>query len=817
MRRIMKRIFFLIIITFLLFPYIPVRHSSASGGGFPPEDFSFPDSCTFLDRNGEVLRYLPDEEGRYHLWIDSKEIPDIVKKTFIAAEDRRFYSHQGVDLMAILRALKDNLSQGRIVSGASTITQQVIRLLYPRKKTYRDKIVEMSRSGRLERILSKEEILEQYLNRVPMGNNIVGIELASRVYLGKGASDLSVAEAALLAALPKAPGRLNPFKGNKERLFHRKDWVLTRMAEEGYLSEKELKEALEYKILLHKKTAFPMKAPHCVDLLMARGEASPGIHVTTLDLALQREVEKILISHRPRLASRGVKQAAAIVLHNPTMEVLALSGSFSYSPRNKGFNNGVIARRSAGSTIKPLIYGMALERGYTVSSLLEDTLRKYWTPFGDFSPDNFDRKEYGPVTLRVALGNSLNLSAVKMMEVLDRETAYQWMERMNLITDSKKGADYYGLGLVIGNAEVSLEQLVSAYAMLANGGTYRPPRYFVEKEMSAGDPIFSKEVAYIISDILSDPAARMITFGNFSDASFPFKVSLKTGTSTRYRDGWTVGYTPEYTVGVWIGNFEGTPTNQMSGAAGAASIFKDIIYLLHENAYPSILPRPETVVTAEVCGISGMKPGPYCPYVSRELFIKGTEPVETCLFHQAERLYHELPTSYTSWIYEKDRKGLVGGYRLRGFSNNLEDVFQEDPTGESLFADRTGIRVRNVTDQENSVSHTIAATEEQKNHYSIGSEIHDEDESSSSDGRLIILYPLPHDHFMLGKNRVGETIRFEVVSHKPVAYIDWFIDGMHYARVGPPYGTYWNLERGKHDITAVTPHKKGDSVEIVVE
>jgi penicillin-binding protein 1C len=790
--------------------------SLAGEGDFGEKDIAMPDNCIFLDRNAEVLRFLPDERGLRHLWIPGKDIPDIVKQAFIAAEDKHFYGHHGVDWPASLRALKDNILQGRIVSGASTITQQVVRLIYPRKRTYKDKLVEISRSGRLEGSLSKDEILEQYLNRVPLGNHILGIELASRVYFGKSASQLSVAEAAVLASLPKAPGKLDPFRTNRGNLIRRKNWVLKRMAEQGYLSEEGFKKAREETILFRKQKPFPMKAPHLVHLLMAKGENSPGIHTTTIDLALQRAVERILTSHRARLVSKGVKQAAAIVVHNPSMEVLAWVGSFSYSSRNKGFNNGAIARRSAGSTIKPFIYGMALDKGYTISSLLEDTLRKYRTPFGDFSPDNFDMKEYGPVTMRVALGNSLNISAIKMMEALDQETAYQLLGRMNLITDSRRGSDYYGLGLVVGNAEVSLEQLVAAFAMLANSGVYRPLKYFLESEEGSGDRIFSKEVAYILSDVLSDPSARMITFGGFHDVSFPFKVSLKTGTSTRYRDGWTVGYTPEYTVGVWVGNFEGTSAGRTTGALGAAPIFRDVMDLLHGNAHPSTTDRPVRVTTAEICGISGMKPGPDCHYVTRELFIKGTEPTETCLFHERERYYHELPSTFAGWVYEKDQKGFSGSYRLRGFSKNLEDVFQNDPVSDSLFKNLTGIRVRRDDRQEEQFGRPLVGREDRLHHYSIGDGI-DERTDPSTDGQLSIIYPLRNDRFIFEKNRIAQMIRLEIVSHRPVEYVDWFVDGVHYTRVKPPYRTYWQLERGRHQIIAVTPFRKGDSIEILVE
>jgi len=240
------------------------------------------------------------------------------------------------------------------------------------------------------------------------------------------------------------------------------------------------------------------------------------------------------------------------------------------------------------------------------------------------------------------------------------------------------------------------------------------------------------------------------------------------------------------------------------------------MYLLHGNSHPSTTERPETVITAEICGISGMKPGPECHYVTRELFIKGTEPTEPCAFHRKERYYHELPTPFAGWVYEKDQKGLTGSYRLSGFSKDLDDVFNDDPVSGSLFKDLTGIRIRKDDPQEGPLSMNITKAEDQLHHYSIGNEI-DEEGEGSTDGLLRIIYPLPNDRFIFERDRVSQMIRLEIVSHKPVEYVDWFIDGIHYTRARPPYYAYWQLERGRHQITAVTPSKKGDSIGIIVE
>jgi penicillin-binding protein 1C len=787
--------------------------AAASEGSFSPEDLTLFDNCVFLDRDGRLLRFLPDEKGLRRINISQDEIPELVKKAFISIEDRRFYSHGGFDLAAILRALKDNLLAGRVVSGASTISQQTVRLIYPHKRTLGDKITEIFRSARLEGLLDKEEILTQYLNRVPMGNNVVGIELAARTYFGKGVNELVPAEAAVLASLPKAPSFYNPYGRHRENLLKRKDRVLTEMAKEGYLTEEELKEGLKHEISFEKKDAYPFLAPHFTELLLEGEKGCRSAVLTTIDTGTQRAVEGILRSHRARIAARGGTQAAAIVIHNPSMEVLAFAGSFSYSAENKGYNNGVRAFRSAGSTIKPFLYANALEQGYTASSLLEDILRRYKTPLGDYSPDNFDRKEYGPITLRTALGNSLNISAVRMLESLELRPMYDLLKRLNLINYPEEGAEHYGLGLVIGNIEVSLEELVTAYAMLANKGIYRPLRFTLAEEEEAGERIFSEETAYIITDVLSDPSARVLTFGGARELDFPFKVSVKTGTSTKYRDGWAIGYTPEYTAGVWVGDFDGRPTSNITGAWGAGPLLKDIFHLLYGNFMPSQYTVPENVVSAEVCGISGMKPGPSCNYVTKELFIKGTEPKEACSFHQKERYFHELPTNYAGWVFDKASRLPLGSYRLSGFSRDLEELF-DSPQDVNEVDDLPGIRIR--SSEKGASAPSVHQVLYSTSHVTISRQDESEERKFSGSDAVSITYPLPGDRFLM-QDDGEQSIRLESVTSVPMGYVDWFVDGKHYARTRPPYNAYWNLERGSHTIMAVGPNNTGDSIKIIVE
>ncbi|HTZ16982.1 MAG TPA: penicillin-binding protein 1C [Dissulfurispiraceae bacterium] len=777
--------------------------SSAQADYFSNEDLEVKDNLIFTDRSGEMLRFLPDANGLRHLRVRADEVPDHVKKAFVAIEDERFYSHSGVDMRAVLRALKDNLFHGSVVSGASTITQQTARLIHPHPRTLGGKLIEMFMSGELEKKLTKDAILEQYLNRVPLGPGIAGIGLAARIYFDRKPADLSIAQAALLAALPKAPGYYNPYGINRDKLLERKNIVLSKMLSLSFISKEQYDTAKAEELLFKPRAGSPNFAPHVIELLKARTKPEFGIHKTTLDLSLQQDIEKVLQSHKRGLVAKGAHQAAVMVVRNSTMEVLASVGSIAYSETDGGFNNGTTVRRSAGSTLKPFLYAAAIENGYTASSLLEDVIRQYKTPYGFYSPDNFDQHQYGPVTMRTALGNSLNISSVKLLEAIRVEEGYDLMRQLRLMPDDGRDGADYGLGLAIGNAEVTLEGLANAYAVLANRGRYRPLRYLIDSPREDAEPVFSEQAAYIVTDILSDPSSRLITFGRA--LSFPFKLAVKTGTSTSYRDGWAVGYTPDYTIGVWVGNFEGDPTDHMSGAAGAVPIFKEVIRLLYGDTPPASFTQPEGLVSIEVCGISGMLPGPKCTHRVRELFIAGTEPRETCSFHRHEEYYHELPAAYAGWLYERERLNAAGSFRLAGFPSELEAVFHQPQDPEVPIFNAPSIRVRYPA-LKGTHEGSITPKLEYDNIYSAGSQA----------STVRIVYPLPDDRFVI-YNAAESAIKLESVVTAPVPYVDWFIDGMHIGRTGPPYQLVWELQRGRHNIMAVGPDRRGDSISVTVE
>jgi penicillin-binding protein 1C len=480
-------------------------------------------------------------------------------------------------------------------------------------------------------------------------------------------------------------------------------------------------------------------------------------------------------------------------MSNSSAEVLALVGSLEYSSRDQGFNNGATALRSPGSTLKPFLYALALDSGFTAAGTLEDMGRKYRFPHGEYLPQNFNRESYGPVSLREALGNSLNLSAVNLLNRIGYGTFYQSLAEISLINYPDKGPDYYGLGMVVGNPEVSLVQLVSGYASLANRGFHRPAKFILEEGETEGRRIFSPQAAYIISRILSDPAARSIAFaGSLAMNSLP-GTALKTGTSTRYRDCWTLGYTPEYTVGVWVGNFEGQPTWNMTGTSAAAPIFADIIRKLYPLGDPPLFEAPENVLTAGVCSYSGMKPTERCPHVKEEIFIRGTEPAEPCTFHRMDRNVHELPTRYAGWLHDRYLRGTEGKYRLAGFGHDLGLVFDDPIAGPE----------------------TVAVGEVINEKVTIGKE--PADPPSYPGHRVSIIYPLDGDHYLMERGEMEQMVALKAVCEGPAREISWYVNGVEYASTGPPYELQGRLTRGRHLISAVGPSSTGDSVEVLIE
>jgi penicillin-binding protein 1C len=566
----------------------------------------------FTDHEGRLLR----EAGVSAAWgkvAVLRDIPGALVDATLAAEDRRFWRHHGVDWQATARAAWSCARHGRVVSGGSTITQQLIKSYVKRPRAPLAKAMEALQALRLEQIWSKEKILVTYLNRLDYGNRRRGPVSAARYYFDLPLSDLSKAQAAFLAGLPQAPSRLNP-RRNVAAAQKRQAWILDRMAAVGFLSAAEHARALAEPLRLAAARR-NFCAPHFVDLILRRHreglDLMNGKVATSLDLELNQAAEKILRNQLSRLQAQHVENGSLVVLDNRTGEVRALVGSENYFAPGDGQVNGAWAPRSAGSTFKPFTYAIALEQGATPATVAADIPTQFATPTGIFAPVNYRRRCHGPMRYRETLANSLNIPAVKVLESIGGAEVLQTRLKSCGLTTLNAAPDYYGLGLTIGNAEARLLELANAYACLARLGVWKPYRLLTGYDETNGYPaaarLFDAGTAYLIADILSDSQARALEFGGDSPLRFSFPVACKTGTSTDFRDNWALGYTPEYTVGVWVGNFDGSPMEQVSGVTGAAPMLHEMFMELHRRFGTSWYARPDGLVECRVHPITGKR------------------------------------------------------------------------------------------------------------------------------------------------------------------------------------------------------------------
>lgn len=635
-----------------------------------------PSGILFVDREDRPVRRLLDGELRADEPATYDEFPGNLVLATLAAEDSRYFSHGGIDFLGVMRAVRDALLHREFVSGASTITQQTIKLYGPpRRRDFRTKIIEAFTARHLEMTTDKETILTAYLNHLPYGNQFTGARAAARGYFGKPLADLSLAESALLAGLPNKPTKLNPWK-NLEGARQRQLWILGRMREEGYIDEAQFAAALieEPKLIAGHERSF--HAPHFTELLLERegpaieaAKASGSVVRTTLDLRLQHAVENLVSAELARLSHQAGEendlQAAVVVIENASGEILALSGSRSFFGSAAGQVNGAWRPRSAGSTLKPFTYALALQRDATAATILADTPIEYITPTGTYQPVNFSRRFLGPVSIRHALANSLNVPAVKLLDEIGGPTRlHDCLVKDLHFTSLAPAATEYGLGLTLGNAEVRLLELTNGYATLARLGEWKPVRFLhgldpvaspTQQGQAGADSrrVFDADAAWLIGDILSDERARALAFGLNSPLNLPFRVAAKTGTSTDFRDSWTIGYTPDFTVGVWVGRFDNRPLNRVSGAMGAAPIFHQVMVRLHRDREASWYERPEGAIEVVVDRISGKRPpeGLALPdsRIRKEWFVRGRIPSLASAADYDGQSRTRLPLTYATW------------------------------------------------------------------------------------------------------------------------------------------------------------------------
>lgn len=603
-----------------------------------------------LDRDGNLLWEIIDPTGGRRTHIALREIsPDLINAT-VATEDRFFYLNVGVDPVAIVRAAYSNVSEGQIVSGASTITQQLARnvFLSPEErlqKSFSRKLKEAVLAIEISWRYSKNQILEIYLNQTYYGNLAYGVEAAAQTYFGKSARELTLPEAALLAGLPQSPAMYDPYL-YPDRARARQVEVLRLMVEAGYLSRAEAEAALNAELGLRGDPNFNLKAPHFVSLVRQELERNipaaylyqAGLQVqTTLDPRLQAIAEEEVQAQIEALAGRRVTNGALIALDASTGQLLALVGSSDFRDETiDGQVNVAVMPRQPGSTIKPLTYLAAFERlHWTPSTLLMDTPVAYPDSTGNvYRPTNADEQFHGPVSLRVALASSFNIPAVRTLEQLGLEPLKEMAARLGITTLTR---DDYGLSLTLGSGEVSLLEMTGAYQALANGGRLVSPTTIIKITDSFGreiQPVWLQprqavraEHAYLMTHILADNEARTPGFGPDSPLNLSRPAAVKTGTTNDFRDSWTIGYTPGLVAGVWVGNADNTPMIEVSGDAGAGPIWHNFMERAHEGVPVRDFSRPQGIVDIEVCADSGTLPSEVCPERRLEIFFREQPPL----------------------------------------------------------------------------------------------------------------------------------------------------------------------------------------------
>lgn len=724
-----------------------------------------PPTKLLLDRHGRFLGEVgqgPDEPLGY--WAVDP-IPPRVASAMIAIEDKHFWAHSGVDFRAVGRAVVQNATTGRRVSGASTIAMQVARMQDPGPRTYRKKAVEALTAIFLVQRYGRMRVLGHYLRIAPYGNRIRGIGFAAKKYFDKPVEDLSWAEIAFLAAIPQSPSRMNPYEWRGyARAVARGQRILDLLAERGVLKDPELSLAraqLDH-LSIPAKPARSEVALHAILRLKAQvaDQENDPIVRTSLDLALMEQLSSTLDEAVYGLQSRGAENGAMIVADRTTSEVLVYLGSARYfDDVHAGAIDFADTPRPSGSTLKPFVYAMALDRGViTPVTILDDLFRAK----GGVS--NADDRFLGPLLPRTALANSRNVPAANLAEAVGLGPTYDLLHDLGLHR-REKPASHYGLGLVLGLLPVTLYDLVGAYSALSADGRVRPltmiPGASPQKER-----VVSEDAARQVTLFLSDPMARLPTFPRMGASEYPFPVALKTGTSQSYRDAWTVAYTDRYLIGVWLGRPDAAPMNRLGGTT-AAGLVRRAIDLLHEQDADGLsdlsFEPPADHPAVPICPLSGRVATPHCERTIMEHLRASDIPPEPCDVHipvtngDGQRVLVQLPPRYAAWA-EAEGLETPGGWR---------PPWAGAPSQPRILRPEDGARV--MFDPE-----------------------------------------VPREQ---------ATLALLAAVDPGIEQVVWYVDGRPFATVGPPFSTRWPLTVGDHVFEARVPYSPlaSTSVRVIVD
>jgi len=733
-----------------------------------------------LDRTGFLLYEAKDPQGGESHPLQLAEVPAACRDALLAAEDRQFYTHHGVNVGSIFRALWQNFQAGKTVSGASTITQQLIR---NRRGVVKRGVVAKLREAwhalKLERVLTKDEILEGYINTVYFGHQAYGLKAASNIFFRKAVAELSVPECAFLIGLVQSPSAYDPFS-HKDKALKRQKTVLQAMVSDHRLRREEYDQYVTESVLLAPdRTA--IHAPHFVFWILSNlseTEHQKFSVTTALDWGLQQHVENSIDRQLRLLEKKNVTSAAAVVLDAKTGDILAMAGSHDYfDAEHDGAVNVALSARQPGSTLKPFTYALAMEQGDTAATTIADIETQFFTQEGNpYIPRNYDYGYHGLVRYRTALANSYNIAAVRVLEKIGVQTLLSFLQSAGLTT-LKESPDHYGLALTLGDAEVTLLELASAYGIFPREGITLKPRGTIDEPLTKGVRILSPESAWLISSILSDAEARIPEFGEDNALVFPYPVAAKTGTTRNSRDNWVMGYTPDRIVGVWVGNADNSPMKGTSGITGAGPIFHDVMDAASSGLPRQGFARPETIEQAPICLLSGKVPSALCTATGREWFKRGTEPQDEDTMHRLVRI--------------DTRNGLLATADCAPSVTIEKQVIDFPPELQKWARENNWLLPPSTY-----------------------SPLCDLQENSSHTNETVLKITRPHDsdHFQLDPlvPDASEKIVLEAQAPRTVRSVTWKVDGVVIGVASAPdFHSFWQPTIGQHVIEA---HADDDTI-----
>jgi len=737
-------------------------------------------------KHPSVRAGLPRPYENRHLKTDNY----LLHQAILISEDRWFYYHYGINPISIATAIYDNLKAGEVVRGGSTITMQLARLMEPKARNIPNKFIEMFRAFQLEHVYSKSEILTFYFNMLPYGGNIVGTAAASRFYFNKPQHTLSLGEAALLAAIPNAPERLRPdrFPENARKA---REKVLNRLLARRQISEQQWQEAVQEPIP-HKRYPLPFKAPHLSRLLIKENRKKFGVRNpshsrttngrihTTIDAKVQDTAARLLSEYlvdaarKPSLrGSHSTSTGAIIVMDTQNRHILAMVGSHDFFDRKAlGQINGTLAPRSPGSALKPFVYALAMEEGLiTPETLLFDVPVTY----ADYTPVNYDGKYNGYVTARQALARSLNVPAVNLNARLKNRTLHAFLKQAGISTLAP--AQKYGLSMVLGGCEVNLLELTTLYAGLANMGEFGPyqlTKPHQPKTENHSKRLLRQETSFIITEMLTNSQLPTNTVKNpeaFERTMNLPKIAWKTGTSYGHRDAWCIGYSPTFTIGVWLGNFDGKGTPMLSGTDAATPILFALFTALTGQDTHHWFTKPEQLKTRQVCALSGAPVSPHCPTHKEDVYIPGVSSVAVCAIHKP--IYVDESTGYSLCSHCWGNND--------GSTGPSKKIFEEWPADAATWLAENGFAVSVLP------AHNPLCT------------------GTISGNAPIILSPAEDTTYYIreGVSLENQKIRLTASASSRTQDLFWFLDGELIFQ-GNAGEQYWlTPTRGKHVLTCV--------------